>query len=73
MCHGNNLADVVHSKGNISTCSATPLLPDGNHLSPDSANSSRTTTTTNSADCSETSSLNDEVMVIDVEHFCNEF
>lgn len=58
-----SLAAVAHSKGNISTCSATPLLTEGKEelQAPDSSDSSRTTiTTTSSADSSETCSLNDE-------------
>ena len=59
-----SLIEAAQSKGNISTCSAMPLLSEGKEELPnsDSADSSRSTiTTTSSGFSSETSSLNDEV------------
>lgn len=58
-----SLIEAAQSKGNISTCSAMPLLSEGKEELPnsDSADSSRSTiTTTSSGFSSETSSLNDE-------------
>ena len=61
MTIAQSLVEAAQSKGNISTCSAMPLL-DGKDGLPnsDSADSSRSTLT-GSGSSSETSSLNDEV------------
>ena len=62
MTIAQSLVEAAQSKGNLSTCSAMPLLADGKDGLPnsDSADSSRSTLT-GSACSSETSSLNDEV------------